>query len=82
MMRTHCINNASVHSYVKLSPPFIYKKLSCRWGTARRSSHLTRNTLDCDQLGYSSRSFYYVPIEFGPTENIAPFDPPTPKTLA
>jgi len=36
------------------------KKLSCCWGKARRSSHFTRNTLDCDQSNYSSFSTTFL----------------------
>jgi len=41
----------------------------------------TRNTLDCDQSNYSSRIvFSHIPLHLIQLE-IAPFDPPTPKTL-
>jgi len=40
----------------------------------------TRNTLDCDQSNYSlCIVFSHIPIEFGKKE-LAPFDPPIPKT--
>jgi len=51
------------------------------WYTDGIFQGLTRNALDCDQSNYYSRIvFSRILTEFGPTQ-IAPFDPPTPKTL-
>jgi len=47
------------------------KKLRCCWGTARRSSHLTRNTLDLTNIITPRAVLYHIPIEFGPIGNSA-----------
>jgi len=40
----------------------------------------TRNTLDCDQSNYSSRTVFPTYLLNSVKPEIAPFDPPTPKT--
>jgi len=41
---------------------------------------LTRNTLDCDQSNYSARIIIPTYLLHFVKPELAPFDPPTPKT--
>jgi len=50
------------------------------WNKTKWWYNRTRNTLDCDQSNYSSRIiFSHIPLNLVKRE-LAPIDPPTPKT--